>query len=505
MYQVKTKVWSREEPTDEGAKKDVILDDDYFIIIQTQDSWSEIQGNDGFGREFGGWINNTYIVEETPIIPTSSEIQKDGFLAALYYAAVHFSADYEFLLMLADLESEMSNKYDLQTFETGPFGFTAERWQVLIKEYSEISDARRIDIINPGVQAEIAACYSADNIKKWKASQRSDPTYIQLYLSFKLGFRVANAISAATDTESVEAIIRAEIADEKAFQKTLSHKILLNDQDKYHSKQSLWEDIEQLMAVSLSSANELTVVQKNEISQVTGAVYTRDGVYLAKVNEEDVVCIVESGSTASDFKRPLKLKGVTHQQYKIIANIIKYEGSSNDANEYLWIAFTASNAAIESNSSMYAKLMSSFSSVETQHKTPLATTDNSIRAKASRVAVANIFLGDRDPTNGAVRWDGTDFVAWGLRSPNGTPHNKFEEYYQITIEESIYAIYLESQKSAYGDTVVYYGIPYSIPAEVFSDSANWMTGRFKYTTGYTSRYRIRATGSFGRSIFWKKL
>jgi hypothetical protein len=47
-----------------------------------------------------------------------------------------------------------------------------------------------------------------------------------------------------------------------------------------------------------------------------------------------------------------------HTQFQIISNIVKHEGVTNDANEYLWVAHTANNAANASGKSLYSKLMS---------------------------------------------------------------------------------------------------------------------------------------------------
>lgn len=54
-------------------------------------------------------------------------------------------------------------------------------------------------------------------------------------------------------------------------------------------------------------------------------------------------------------------------------------------------------------------------------------------------------------------------------------------------------------------TVRYSGKNYSIPASVFTNKANWRNGEFTYSWPKASRapHSIRATGTAGRSIFWR--
>jgi hypothetical protein len=100
---------------------------------------------------------------------------------------------------------------------------------------------------------------------------------------------------------------------------------------------------------------------------------------------------------------------------------------------------------------------------------------------------------------------GTDFLSRGLKSPNGTPQNKFEEYKSISISGDIYNGFLNSQLSKYtSGKVKYSGSSYNLPADVFTDKANWdKGGNFFYNTGEKQPYGLKATGTAGRSIFWK--
>lgn len=203
-------------------------------------------------------------------------------------------------------------------------------------------------------------------------------------------------------------------------------------------------------------------------------------------------------------------------QFRIIANIIKKEGASNDAQEYLWLAHTANNQARARNRSLYSLLMSNYSTVPNSEKTELPDSDRSVTAEAARAAVRNVVDGGADPTGGARFWDGTDFLAWGLNSPNSTPHNKFEEYSSISISAPVFNIYLTSNRDRYGESVRYGRRRYSLPADVFDDSANWYPkdlpplppnmnrsiGFFLYLTNLGGS-GLAATGSYGLSIFWK--
>jgi RHS repeat-associated protein len=195
-----------------------------------------------------------------------------------------------------------------------------------------------------------------------------------------------------------------------------------------------------------------------------------------------------------------------HTQFQIISNIVKHEGVTNDANEYLWVAHTANNAANASGKSLYSKLMSGYSSVGKADKTALSITNNSTTAKYARAGVIDVMSGGADPTGGATLWDGTDFLAWGLNSPNGTPQNKFEEYKSISISGDIYSSFLSSQLGKYtSGKVKYSGTYYNLPADVFTDKANWnKEGNFFFNTGEKQTYGLKATGTAGRSIFWKK-
>lgn len=192
------------------------------------------------------------------------------------------------------------------------------------------------------------------------------------------------------------------------------------------------------------------------------------------------------------------------REFHIIAKIVRLESLKGDADEVLYIAHTVNNRAKQLGTNMYDLLKSGYSSVKSYHKTELNPLDTSYGARNSRAAVLDVLLGNTDPTFGATFWDGTDFLAWGLQSPNGTPQNKFEEYYCIEIPEHIYQAYLYNHLLRYKEQIVTYSRrTYEFPAEVFVRPENWKENCFEYNTGSRSPYRIEATATAGFTIFWK--
>ena len=284
----------------------------------------------------------------------------------------------------------------------------------------------------------------------------------------------------------------------------------------YEPRLSLWMSVDPLAEMGLNLTpynfmfnNPLILIDPHGLWPI----YSKDGTYLGNDGRyEKGKDLAFTGIAAYDKNGNITgYKGLSqftdnHTQFQISSSIVKQEGTTADAKEYLWIAHTASNAAKESKTSLYKKLMSGYSSVPKSKKTPLSTSDNSTTAKAARAGVINVMSGETDPTGGATLWDGTDFLAWGLNSPNGTPQNKFEEYHTITIPQNIYNDFLNSQLSQYPKrTVKYYGKKYTIPASVFTDKTNWQNGSFSYSwpKASGSSRNLKATGTAGHSIFWR--
>ncbi len=242
-----------------------------------------------------------------------------------------------------------------------------------------------------------------------------------------------------------------------------------------------------------------------------GDYYKKDGTYLGsdgidddKVYTASSVAINDKGLvTSAENSQELS---TTHTEFQTISAIVNHEAGTSDANENLWIAHTANNAAGQSGVSLYDKLMSGYSSAPIEVKVPLSTSANSAGANAARAGVLDVFSGGADPTGGSTLWDGTDFLAWGLNSPyGGKPHAKFRQYNNVSISGDIYNSYLSGALNKYPKgRVRYFGKYYNIPASVFSNEANWSGGNFNYNTGYKRSFGIKATGAFGHSIFWKK-
>lgn len=235
--------------------------------------------------------------------------------------------------------------------------------------------------------------------------------------------------------------------------------------------------------------------------EITGDYYDKEGKWLFTDNINDDKVYLATPTTTAEGATNYEVQelAITHTQFKIISNIVKQEGATDDTNEYLWIAHASNNEAQATNKSLYGLLMSSFSSVP--NRTGLSTKDGSLRANAARAGVIDVLSGGADPTSGARRWDGTDFLAWGERQ------NKFKEFGSILIREDIFNSYLSSQGSYYP----YRGTRYPIPADVFNRNknpnnwGNWnRDGVSEYGFKYvTNREKILyATGTAGKSIFW---
>jgi RHS repeat-associated protein len=220
-------------------------------------------------------------------------------------------------------------------------------------------------------------------------------------------------------------------------------------------------------------------------------------VYMADAVTKDNEGFVTGATNATELS-------VSHTDFQTISNIVMHEAGTSDINENLWLAHTASNAANKSRSSIYSKLMSGYSSVESSNKVPLSTSANGAKANAARAGVIDALMGCADPTGGSTFWDGTDFLAWGLNSPYGNSHAKFRQYSNISISENIYNSYLSGTLGKYPNGKARYdGTYYNIPAAVFSNTTHWSGGSFNYNTGNKNYPGLKATGAFGHSIFWK--
>jgi RHS repeat-associated protein len=204
------------------------------------------------------------------------------------------------------------------------------------------------------------------------------------------------------------------------------------------------------------------------------------------------------------FSRATNLN-ISHDDFAFVSGIVNEEGKQGvaDREEDRWLAHAINNESTYTGRSL--RTTADRISSATVGNLPDINYDSH---NSARSGLINVLRGAADPTGGARRWDGTDFLAWGLNSPDGTPHNKFEEFKHIQIHSSIYNQYLNANTSFWGNSVKYGGQSYSLPASVFTANSNWLQtpwnnqSIFFYNTGVTAGTKLFATGARGQSIFW---
>ena len=237
-----------------------------------------------------------------------------------------------------------------------------------------------------------------------------------------------------------------------------------------------------------------------------GDYYAKNGSYLGTDKKNDNLTYLATGVKNGEFVNARKID-LAHSDFTRVANIISHEAGTNDEKEALWLAHTVKNRADEKCKTMLGLLLTGYSSVSKADKQKgISTSDGSRKANAARAGVIDALTSKFDPTDGAQFWDGTDFLAWGLSSPDGSPQNKFEEYHTVVISQKIYNDFLKNQQSRYPKgSVNYYGKKYIIPAAVFTNTNNWKNGYFTYSwpKAAGAHSDLKATGTAGHSIFWK--
>ena len=239
-----------------------------------------------------------------------------------------------------------------------------------------------------------------------------------------------------------------------------------------------------------------------------GDYYDLNGKYLGtdslKDNKVYIATGIDTTKTEKDHFTLRKDLNITHYQFQVAANIIRHESVDGNKLEVLYIAHTVHNRALEIGADIYSLLMTGYSSVPVSLKKEMRTTSIDDGSNNTRAAVIDVLLGKPDPTQGATFWDGTDFLAWGLRSPNGTPQNKFEEYKSIVIPIEVFYTYLHNHCNYYPrDYVKYRGKVFQYPAKVFLKTEHWIGDQFVYSTGYNQPLGLVATVTAGLTIFWK--
>ena len=234
---------------------------------------------------------------------------------------------------------------------------------------------------------------------------------------------------------------------------------------------------------------------------IAGDYYGKNGKYLGSDNiKDDKVYVADRKNSDGSFQNAVDL-GISHSEFQKAANIILNESSGNK-DESLWIAHTANNAKGEKDvagkhDSVYDQLVAYSTTSSTTKSTELSTSENSSKANYARAGLIDVLNGGADPTNGAVLWDGTDFLSKGLS------HNKFKEYLSVYMTREIYGSYEKGAKNFNGTT----------PHSDFSANRAFGTEYGFISNGgafYSPKqgsakayYHLEATGSRGASIFWK--
>ncbi|MCX2961154.1 hypothetical protein [Rodentibacter caecimuris] len=212
-----------------------------------------------------------------------------------------------------------------------------------------------------------------------------------------------------------------------------------------------------------------------------------------------------SGKRNEEYENS-QLLPITHSEFRVSANIVRHETKTSGL-ECICIAFTARNRAKREKKSIYKLLISGYSSVSKDKKIEMRMVVKEKESLDSRKGLILALLNEEDPTNGAEFWDGTDFLAWGLKNPSGRSHAKFRQYTKITISKPLFDKYVMEQKSVYkSGKVKYSGNYFVIPATVFTDPTNWKNGSFVYITGVNkppSEGQLEASVVAGHTIFWR--
>lgn len=296
--------------------------------------------------------------------------------------------------------------------------------------------------------------------------------------------------------------------------------------------------------------------EEERIVYINGHFYNKNGTFEGKIDDpsfegsiEDVyVCDGKStqkdknGNEGLTYNNTKLLKendvNVIHKDFQRICNIVKNEGLSSEENEYIFIAHANYNEGKHKKTTMLARLMTGYSSVDKNDKlTPLSDTAIDSFSKYSRKGVIDSLLREidtekNDPTEGARFWDGVDFLAWGIDtefkadSQFKTGHNKFDEYDSIKIKKSLYDKFVEKIKEKYPNGAAYKSshnletdkgshthketkkvsrAVYTIPASDFDREEYWITGDFLYKNILKRNTSIVATQVAGYSIFWKEI
>lgn len=218
-----------------------------------------------------------------------------------------------------------------------------------------------------------------------------------------------------------------------------------------------------------------------------------------------------------------KLLYIPHRDFTYCAGVILKEGK--DYEELLFIAHTTNNEANYQNKSLKQILASGYSRVPKSEKIPIIDKEDSQAKTASekrqlqfekfaRRAIIDVYNGGNDVSNGSQRWDGIDFIAWGMfhapkeTSPNFR-HQKFNQFGTIIISADLFqelkansGTSISYEKKRWENPKVPGSYIFDIPEEVFLNEENWANNQFSYSTN-VNKLTLIATAVRKQTIYWK--
>jgi len=231
-------------------------------------------------------------------------------------------------------------------------------------------------------------------------------------------------------------------------------------------------------------------------------IYNAQGKFLRKEGKDNLVYIERDGKLTQLIDHG---NGMTDEQFNIAAHIVDVE-SSDAPNESLWIAHAANNA-VDDKDVNYAHVrvkggprVKNHSLYEQLNDQNYSTTPASARVAydkdyltsstrtTARAGIIDALQSDIDPTHGATLWDGTDFATKGLSHP------KFRQYNKITIPDNIRKDYVYRNESYLQ----------RIKSKMRVSPVFERNGIFIHDGKSTAKFSLIATGTFGRTIFWRK-
>lgn len=311
-------------------------------------------------------------------------------------------------------------------------------------------------------------------------------TLVGKKIYFPRGGRKGNAKSIDTN-EKVESMSRQQKAGVKPTEKKKDNNVL----------QERSENNGKPVDVGVSSNKENGYYYNKNSGVFEGDIKDGNG------NKDRVFAC--TGKNGDEYENCQQLP-ITHSEFRVSSMIVRRETKTSGL-ECICIAFTARNRARREKKSIYKLLMSGYSSVPKNEKKEMSLTVKDRESLDSRKGIILALLNEKDPTNGAEFWDGTDFIAWGLNNPWGKSHAKFRQYTKIIINKVLFDKYVSEQKKTYtSGKVKYSGNYFPIPAPVFIDPKNWNDDHFVYVTGVKkppSEGQLEATIVAGHTIFWR--